>query len=145
MQKTLRKIPLLTLIIFALFTLTSCDGSGFNTASPHGELFATDDVTLSVKQDSLTSTGLVLLITNNTESTFSCDTVYYIEQKRNGAWFTSSEDNSFTAIGIILEPNSTSEFNIEWDGVLPKGEYRVVKPITINDETKHTGTLFNIY
>ena len=95
-------------------------------------LSATSDIALAVKEDSITDTGLILLITNETSHAFSFGCEYDLEVKKDDRWRQLEIKMAIPAIGLILGegPGNTNEFYVHWNkGDLSEGEYRVVKEI----------------
>lgn len=95
-------------------------------------LSETSDITLAVKEDSLTDTGLILLITNETSDTFTYGYEYGLEVKQDDQWYRLKIKMAVPAIAVFLKegPGSTEEFHVRWNkGDVSEGNYRIVKDI----------------
>mgnify|MGYP005788807647 FL=1 len=97
-----------------------------------------NDGSMSIKEGTLTNSGLTLIITNLSNDEIILGEEYSIDKKENGKWkpLTPIIDNyGFNAIGYILKPNNNFESNIDWKGLygeLESGEYRLIK--NVNDK-----------
>lgn len=95
-------------------------------------LSATSDITLAVKEESITDTGLILLITNKSSDVFSYDYDYKLEVKKDGQWYRLKIPIAVPSIAAILNegPGNTHEFHVYWNkGDVSEGEYRIVKGV----------------
>jgi hypothetical protein len=95
-----------------------------------------DGVTMSVKDNSVTSTGLVLEYINNTKHHCIYGEPFSLEKKTDESWnpvpVIIDGNYGFNSIGYNLDPNSTQEYTLDWEwlyGSLEKGEYRIAKDI----------------
>ena len=101
-------------------------------------LNAVNDGSMSIKEGTLTNSGLTLIITNLSNEEITLGEEYSIDKKENGKWkpLTPIIDNyGFIAIGYVLKPNNNFETKIDWKelyGELEVGEYRLIK--NINDK-----------
>lgn len=125
----MRKLKTWILFVTFAFLFVGCASTHFTKESSFNQPSNLTDITISVKENSITDTSLVLLIKNNTSNEYSYDMSYYIEQKRNDEWFAEKDDRVFNALAAILKPNATDEFHVTWEKKLPKGTYRVIKPV----------------
>lgn len=112
-----------TLFVFAL---SGCgETERFSRESTYKE--SNDkSVTLSISEDSITSKGLTLTIKNNTDKDITYGEDYVLEQKRNDKWYKSNDEQSFTALGNVLEANGTDEQKVSYSA-LEDGEYRIIQ------------------
>ena len=95
------------------------------------------DVTLSLKEGTLTQEGATFIIKNNSEYNYNYGSAYEIEVKKEGQWksIELKEPLTWTEIAFILKAKESNEINIDFNygyGELSKGEYRLVK--TVNKE-----------
>lgn len=127
--KTVKKVAALVLSLILVLTASGCSSVKFSTPTAYEDLSGSSEVTVSIKDQSLTDTGLILLIQNHTEEELSYDMVYTIEHKKDGSWYSMDGEHIFNALAAILKPGDTNEFEVTWEGKLPKGIYRVVKPV----------------
>ena len=75
----------------------------FSKKSTETETYVNDEVSLEIKNDSIDNSGLVLLISNKTNTDLTYDSTYYIEQKKNGVWYSSDNEQYFNALAILLK------------------------------------------
>lgn len=124
MKKCAVLLPLFVIILF-----TACSSMTFSNESPHQDLPVTGEVTISIKEDSVSDTSLILVIKNNTAKELSYDMTYTLERKKDNTWYSLDQDMAFNALAAILKPNAINEFPVSWDAKLSKGVYRIVKPV----------------
>ncbi len=119
-----------TLFVFAL---SGCgETERFSRESTYKE--SNDkSVTLSISEDSITSKGLTLTIKNNTDKDITYGEDYVLEQKRNDKWYKSNDEQSFTALGNVLEANGTDEQKVSYSA-LEDGEHRIIKIFNSDSE-----------
>lgn len=91
-------------------------------------------VVISVKKDSLTKTGLTILMNNKTENKYNYGAVYHLEKKSGKKWYIVKPINemTFTMMAYEILPGESKEIKFDWKygyGELPKGKYRIVKTI----------------
>lgn len=98
-------------------------------------LNAVNDDSMSIKEGTLTNSGLTLIITNLSNEEITLGEEYSIDKKENGKWkpLTPIIDNyGFIAIGYVLKTNNNFETKIDWKelyGELEVGDYRLIKNI----------------
>lgn len=138
----MKRCALLALLLLVLAVFTGCQGK-FTRESPYTELTDTADITLAVQEGSRTEGGLTLQIENHTANEYTYGMEYSLEQLREGRWYALGEQQEVTALAAILKPNETNTFFVTWEGKLPKGTYRVVKPI-FTDATCNLGVEFTV-
>lgn len=95
-----------------------------------------DGVTMTVKEGTVSSTGLTVVFHNNSDKEYTYGDPFWLEKKSDGSWYQvpiTIEDNyGFNDIGYILPPLGSSEWNVDWEwlyGNLDTGEYRIVKDV----------------
>ena len=92
------------------------------------------DVTLKVKEDTLTKTGATFILENNKNNAINYTIAYEIEAKRDNKWYKLGIINEFIEEIYEVDAKSTDQIIIDWKNSylkLPKGEYRVIKEITV--------------
>ena len=47
-------------------------------------------------------------------------------------------------IAVLLPPGKTQDFAVTWEKPLPKGEYRIIKPIWDGEQTSRYAINFNV-
>lgn len=95
-----------------------------------------DGVTMSVKEDTVSSKGLTVVLENNSNAQCIYSEDFLLEKKINDTWYQvpiSIDGNyGFEGIGYDLNSGDNREWNVDWDwlyGILDAGEYRIVKEI----------------
>ena len=138
----MRKVFLMLLFGIAIIGLTGCvkEKNGFVLDGKSNKIISTDkNVELSIKEDSLTSRGVTLILTNNTNKLLHYDEEYVIEIKDNDDWYVI--DNDFFVNNPLwdVEKNSKKEIELNWKssyGKLKKGKYRIIKKVFFEDESE---------
>lgn len=96
-----------------------------------------NDVSLSIKENTLTTSSATLILKNNSNIEIQYGNSYEIEIKHNKKWYKLDGEMYFTLPLFFLEPNKTVELEVNWeDGYkkLKKGTYRIIKEIKIEKE-----------
>ncbi|NLT95097.1 MAG: hypothetical protein GXW85_06110 [Clostridia bacterium] len=94
-----------------------------------------NSVNMTVKEETVSSTGLTVVIENNSDIEFIYGEYFQLEKKIKGNWYQVPviiENYGFDDIGYTLAPGGIGKWNVEWDwlyGSLDAGEYRIVKII----------------
>lgn len=133
MKKYIKNILLVGIILGLIFC--SLIKSNYRTIS---DIKTTEnDVSLSIKENTLTNTGATLILKNNSNTEIQYGNSYEIEIKHNKKWYKLDGEMYFTLPLFFLEPNKTVELEVNWeDGYkkLKKGTYRIIKEIKIEKE-----------
>lgn len=92
------------------------------------------DVSMSLKANTLTSSGATFVLKNNSDLEYVYGPDYTIEKRDGEDWkelnTVSGEPLTWNTIAYILNPEEEIEINIDWSlayGELGVGEYRLVK------------------
>lgn len=95
-----------------------------------------DGVTMTVKETSVSPTGLTVVIENNSDSQCIFGEYFVLEKKMDDGWYqvpVEIEGNyGFEDIGYELDPGDKREWETDWEwlyGSLDSGQYRIVKDI----------------
>lgn len=95
-----------------------------------------EGVKMTVKEETVSPSKLVVLFTNSSTSKCIFGEFFILEKKLNGKWYqvaVAIDGNyGFNSIGYNLPPGETIEFTVDWKwlyGSLDTGEYRIVKDI----------------
>lgn len=95
-----------------------------------------DGVTMTVKEETVSPSKLVVLFTNNSTRKCIFGEFFSLEKKLNEKWYqvpvAISGNYGFNSIGYNLPPGENMEFTVDWKwlyGSLDTGEYRIVKDI----------------
>ena len=117
----------IVLLLISIFAVTGCSKSS-------------DDITMTIKKGTLTSTGATIIIkdTSGDENTFG--DWYRIDKKEKNKWMEQQpiiENYGFNLMGYLIDENNEVVLNTDWEwlyGRLPTGEYRIVKTMTDGSE-----------
>ena len=105
----------------------------------------TGDVTLTLKEGSLTNTGAIFILKNNGNISYGYGPAWEIEIKQDDKWHKIDVLLNFNSPSYQLSVNESKELNINWEnsyGKLASGEYRLIKHIDIE---KDDGTFEDFY
>lgn len=132
----MKKIIIALLIsLTSIFLLTGCTNEIDKLITVESDIKIEDsDVTLKVKEDTLTKTGATFIIENNKNNAINYTIAYEIEAKRDNKWYKLGIINDFIEEIYEVDAKSTDQIIIDWKNSyskLPKGEYRVIKEITV--------------
>ena len=132
----MKKIILALLIsLTSIFLLTGCTNEIDKLITVESDIKIEDsDVTLKVKEDTLTKTGATFILENNKNTIINYTIAYEIEAKRDNKWYKLGIINEFIEEIYEVDAKSTDQIIIDWKNSyskLPKGEYRVIKEITV--------------
>lgn len=135
----MKKILLCLFVVVAIFALTGC---GSNNTLDIGsksdiEINNNNDVSLSIKPETLTNTEATLILKNNSDKLLRYDEVYEIEIRENEEWHKINVELYFNLPLWGVEPNSEEEFELNWEngyGKLSAGEYRIIKNVYFEEE-----------
>lgn len=93
-------------------------------------------VTMTIKEGTISSTGLTVILENNSDKQGLFGEDFSLEKNINGKWYqvpiSTDENYGFNSIGYDLPSSDVKEWNASWDelyGSLEAGEYRIVKEI----------------
>lgn len=128
----MKKAICFTLCLLTFFFISGCNSMNFSKKSTETGTYVNDEVSLEIKNDSIDNSGLVLLISNKTNTDLTYDSTYFIEQKKDGVWYSSDNEQYFNALAILLESKATNEFEVDFETTLPQGEYRIIKSINVS-------------
>ena len=105
-----------------------------------------EGVTMSVKQSSVSSTGLTIVMSNRTDRSFSYGEFFSLDKKVNDNWVEVPVIGSgFDDPALHLNAKHTKEWDINWEwlyGELTKGDYRIIKEVF--DSYEATG-IYEVY
>ena len=127
-------------ILLSLLFIISLTGCSTNIDELIGNessiISETNEITLKVKADTITKDGATFVLENSREELITYNDAYTIEIKKDNKWHELNIINEFADASYELNPKSTDEITIDWSEsylTLPKGEYRVIKEVTIPD------------
>lgn len=131
----LKKI-LLGLILCCLVVLTACNKES-NIYEASNIVVTDHDVSLLIKDGSLSNTQVTLVLENKSEQNLGYGEYYEIEIKKNDAWYSINVELTFLDILYTMESNQSQELEINWEdsyGALSAGEYRILKKVMFMDD-----------
>lgn len=150
----MKKILIILVSVMMLFALTGCDNKKgndkFNNNIKIGKesnINITDkNIILKTKEETLTNTGAVVVLDNNSDIAISFGEDYWLEIEQNGKWYSLETINDFVVNTPLyhLKAGESKEKSISWSyafGTFPKGKYRIIKAITLefeNDKKEDT-------
>ena len=135
------------LCCFISFGLTGCDNrkNEFEIGNESNIEITEKNISLSVKQNTLTKTGAILILKNDSDMDISYGEPYEIEIKKDGKWHKINVSLNFIMPAWKLKAKETKEIELNWEhsyGKLARGEYRIIKNIYVKNST---GTFDNHY
>lgn len=144
---------LLCVVLSAVIMITSCTSDDqypweIGKESPIDTF--SEDVTLSIGEGGLTSSGGTVVIENNGETEIYYDIGYEVQLRKGRKWYEIDVECAFHAIGFPLLPGEKVDLDIDWRVYydnLPAGKYRQVRSyfdITGNKHGNETGDMHYI-
>ncbi|NLN40445.1 MAG: hypothetical protein GX160_00340 [Clostridiales bacterium] len=95
-----------------------------------------EGVIMTVKEDSVSSTGLVVIFENDLQKECIYSESFLLEEKINDKWYqvpvVIEGDYGFDDVAYPLNLGDKGEWQVNWEwlyGSLDKGEYRIIKDI----------------
>lgn len=101
------------------------------------EVSTSNDISMVIKEGTLTNKGATIIITNNSDKDFIYGNPYEIEIKKDGEWHKINVELLFNSLGIILKSKESKEIKINWKdgyGKLASGTYRIIKSVSYEYE-----------
>lgn len=92
-----------------------------------------EDISLLVKEDTITSKGATFILKNNTDQDYAYEPSYYLEKEENNKWneIVLEEPLTWNSVIYTLKAREENEINVDWSitgyGELKDGKYRLVK------------------
>ena len=131
----MKRVTLITLMcICVILGMTGCGKSKkeFDIGNKSDIKISQNDVTMTIKDGTLTNSGATLILTNNSDKNFQYGNPYEIEIKKDGEWHKINVELNFTMPAFQLSARENNEIEINWEngyGKLEKGTYRIIKGI----------------
>ena len=143
----MKKILTILICGFMVLGLTGCGSSKneFNVGEQSTIETKTSDVTLTLKEGTLTNTGATFILKNEGNINYNYGPAWEIEMKQDNEWHKIDVVLNFNSPSYQLSVNESKELNINWEnsyGKLASGEYRFIKHIDIE---KEDGTFEDFY
>lgn len=141
------KYFIITLLLFSLFIYIIMYFPSKNNKENIKEM---KEISMGIKENTLTSDGLTLIITDENRLVEGYDVAFKIEKKEFENWEELNpitNDIVWTTKKYVLDENNQVEIKQNWKhiyGSLSKGEYKLIKYITINKEQYSLSLEFEI-
>jgi len=127
---------MLTILLCGIIVLgiTSCGSTKneFGIGNKSDIKISQNDVTMSIKNGTLTNTSATLILTNHSDKKFQYGNPYEIEIKKDGEWHKINAELYFTMPAFQLSAKESKEIELNWKygyGKLEDGTYRIIKGI----------------
>ena len=142
----MKKILLSFITIIMLFGVTSCGvKNNFDIGKVSNiKINNNNNVTLSIKDNTLKKTGTTLILENDSDKLLRYDEYYKMEIKKDKKWHKINVELYFTDPLWGVKENSKEEFELNWEhgyGKLASGDYRIIKEVYFEGEEENA---FNI-
>ena len=117
-----------------MFIFVGCSNEKEGVPTSHEVVNNLEDVKMRLKEGTMSSTGMTVVLENKTDKQITYGDPYTLEKNMYGKWLEVVDildgNYGFNDIGYGIEPFSTSEWEVDWEwlyGKLDKGKYRLVK------------------
>lgn len=139
------------LIVFTLggliYYLNSLNNASVTLIKDNNE-YNLKDVTMKLKENTLTNSGATIIITDNNEIKYTYEEYYKLEKRIDHVWYElkPSGDVIFNEMGYLVDDNNELEMDIDWSktyGNLTSGKYRIIKRI-YDGEYKYFSVEFDL-
>ena len=144
------KKTILTILLcgFLVLGITGCGKTKneFDIGGKSDIIISENDVTMSIKDGTLTDTSATIILTNNSDKDFQYGNPYEIEIKKDGEWHKINAELDFNLPAFDLKSGESKEIKLGWKygyGKLASGTYRIIKSISYEKEEANFET-FNI-
>ncbi len=129
-----RKLFVILLCGVMVLGMTGCgkQKNELNIGNKSDIKISQNDVTMTIKDGTLTNKSVTLVLTNNSDKNFQYGNPYEIEIKKDGEWHKINAELFFTMPAFHLSAKESIEIKLDWEneyGKLPKGTYRIIKEI----------------
>ncbi len=138
MKKTILTILLCGVMVLGI---TGCGNSKnqFDVGGKSDIKISQNDVTLTIKEGTLTNTGATLILKNDSDKLLRYDEIYEIEIKQDGYWKKIDVELNFDLPLWEVEPSKSKEIELKWQdgyGKLVTGKYRIIKEVYFENESE---------
>ena len=147
-KELLIKIILIVLIFGGLIYYLDSLNNASVTLNKDNEVYTLEDVTMKLKDNTLTKSGATIIITDNNKTKYTYEEYYKLEKRIDHIWYELKPrgDVLFNEMGYLVDDNNELEMDIDWSktyGNLTSGKYRVVKRI-YDGEYKYFSVEFDL-
>ena len=118
-----KKLLLNLLFLIVIFFITGCHSE---------EMYDKNDITITIKNGSLTKTGATIIITDISGQKNTYSDWFRIEKNNNGWKKLEGNDSWFNLNSYYIDENNQIIFEHNWKdiyGELDDGKYRLVKKV----------------
>lgn len=142
------KYFIITLLLFSFFIYIKMYFPSKNNNKE--DIKEMKEISMEIKEDTLTSEGLTLIITDENRLVEGYDIAFKIEKKEFENWEELkpiTNDIVWTTERYVLNENNQVEIKQNWKhiyGSLSRGKYKLIKYITINKEQYSISLEFEI-
>ncbi|MDO5556942.1 MAG: hypothetical protein Q4G05_01675 [Clostridia bacterium] len=137
MRKTILTILFCGVIIFGI---TGCGNkTEFDIGNKSDIQISEQDVSLTIKEDTLKNTGATLVLKNFSDKTLKYDEVYEIEIEQDNEWYKINVEIDFNDPLWEVEQNESNELELKWEhgyGKLATGTYRIIKEVYFENDSE---------
>ena len=142
----MKKILLYFITIVMLFAVTSCGvKNDFDIGKVSNiKIDNNNNVTLSIKDNTLKKTAATLILENNSDKLLRYDEYYKMEIKKDKKWHKINVELYFNLPLLEVKQKSKEEMELNWEhgyGKLASGDYRIIKEVYFEGEEENA---FNI-
>ena len=110
----------------------------FNKEKSNLKIYQGNDITLSIKENTLTNTSATIIITDNSNKKHTYGNNFIIEKKIKNTWYKLvAQETWWELVGYEVDENNKLELTQNWDGIygkLKKGTYRLLKKVGSTNE-----------
>lgn len=106
-----------------------------------------ENISLNTHANSVSDSGACFVLKNCSPHRVYAGNNYFLQTKRLGLWYTIILLQTDSLVEVSYIANSESALYINWSqnyGKLPTGEYRLIKPITINGNSYFLSCYFEV-
>lgn len=129
-------------LYLCIVILVSMPGCHSANRSPYDDVNNISNVSMIIDNIDYESNQITLSIVNETDCSLTYGSEYYIEIKKNDNWYSLNTDQYFNALGYIAPPNDSIAVTIKPEKMLNAGEYRIIKPIFVEQHTYYLSSTF---
>ncbi len=130
------------MLYFCIAIIVSFSGCRSADLSPYNDVNSLANVSMTIDQVDYESNQITVSLVNGTDDTFTYDSVYYVEIKKDNDWYTLNADQYFDALGGILPSNGSIDLTIELEDRLKSGDYRIIKAVSEEQHTYYLSSTF---
>ncbi len=126
------------LCVVMLFCITGCDlTNNFDIGEESNTEISEKDVSLSIKENTLSQSGVTLILKNGSDMDVQYGDSYEIEIEKDRKWHKINVELNFNSPAYTLKSKKSEEIELKWEneyGKLAPGNYRILKSVDIKME-----------